>query len=154
MQDYLLKCPARKAGVRHINAAPCGALIQGMESLPLDRALSECRQSGVSPQDRLDSAIRETQAIPEEARNYALERWAADLEDWMGKTSEIKEFASLFAAFRSISLYAHAARSYDDIFYLYETGHKKDGDFAARFREHLRFVLAQLRRIQERFSKG
>jgi hypothetical protein len=154
MQDYLLKFARVKPGVRHINTSRTGATIQGMENLPLEQVLvnQESRAQG-APREFIASVLQQGRRVPLGTRRAALNRWTAELDRLVTQSAQLSSFERLFARFKSTSVYAQAARSYDDIYYLYETRYQSSKDsmplvFASRFKEHLQFILEELRRIK------
>lgn len=152
MQDYLLDSARLKPHVKHINTSRTGAKIRGMDYLPLEKVL-ESHGAPVQPpppRELIASALAKHQPIPQGARIGSLDRWIAELDRLLEQAGRITDFDGLFAKFKSGSLYAQAAQSYDDVSYLYETRYRseKEAVFLNRFKEHLRSVLEELRRIR------
>jgi hypothetical protein len=153
MQDYLLKYSRQKPKVRHINTSRIGARIQGMENISIEEMLASGKSPATkAPREVIAAALRQTGRIPQGARRGALNRWTSELDALLARSAELDNFANLYSEFRSTSIYAQAAPSYDDIFYLYETRYQAAGDapsnFRSRFEAHLQFVLQTLRAIQ------
>lgn len=150
MQDYLLDFARLKPRVRHINTSRFGARIQGMEYVAAENVLAALAAlTPPSPRDLIASALESKQRIPQDARKMALSQWTADLDHLLAHADQLADFDRLFARFRGTSVYAQSARSYDDIYYLYETRYrgKKERAFLNRFVEHLQSVMEELRRI-------
>jgi hypothetical protein len=154
MQNYLLDFARLKPGVKHINTSRIGARIQGMDYLALEQALAgQAAPAQLPPREFITAALEQNQRVPKEAQAAALKRWETELDHLLAQADQLQDFDRLFAKFKSTSLYAQAARSYDDIYYLYEIkyGSKNTPMYPAflnRFKEHLQFVLEELRRIR------
>jgi hypothetical protein len=153
MQDYLYKYSLLKPNVRHINTSRVGALIQRMENVSLDEVLASGKSpAGKTARESIASALQQTCRIPQGARRGALNRWISELDALLAKCDRSDNFMNLLDEFRSTSVYTQAARSYDEISYLYETRYQEAGDsrsdFRSRFESHLQFVLHTLRAIQ------
>jgi hypothetical protein len=147
MQDYLLGFARRKPEVKHINTSPNGAMIQGMEHLPLDQVLAANRDDATpSARACIASAIERNQPIPRTQQQAAVERWSAELDRVLARVDASGEFERLFTALKGTSLYAQVAQSYDDVFYLHEARHRENAVYMIRFKAHLQFVLEELRK--------
>ena len=151
MQEYLLDFLRLNPHVKHINTSRIGARIRGMDYLPLEKML-ESRGAPVQPFSGklIASALEQHQPIPQEARKGALDRWITELDRLLEQAGRLTDFDRMFARFKAGSLYAQAARSYDDVYYLYETRYRsgKGQAFLDRFKVHLQFVLEELNRIR------
>ena len=147
MQDYLLGFARRKPEVKYINTSPDGAMIQGMEHLPLDQALAASWDDATpSARAYIASAIERNQPISISQQRAAVERWSAELDRVLARADATWEFDRLFAAFKGTSLYPLVAQSYDDVFYLHESRHQENAAFVNRFRVHLESVHDYLRK--------
>jgi hypothetical protein len=147
MQDYLLGFARRKPEVRHINTSPNGAMIQGMEHLPLDQALAANRDDATpSARACIAAVIDRNQPIPRTQQRASVEKWSAELDRVLARVDASGEFGRLFAALKGTSLYAQVAQSYEDVFYLHEARHRENATFGTRFRAHLEFVREELRK--------
>lgn len=154
MQNYLQDFARLKPGVRHINTSQIGARIEGMDYLPLEQALpAQSEPAHLSPREFITAALDQHEQVPKEAQAAALKRWETELNHLLAQADQLQDFDRLFARFKSTSLYAQAAQSYDDTNYLYEVRYlsKKtpmSAPFLNRFKEHLRVVLEELRKIR------
>jgi hypothetical protein len=154
MQDYLLDYVKRNPGAKHINTSQAGAIIQGMESMPIEQALAMHREaSHGSPRETIDSALRPSPAAPHKARKTTLKKWVAEIDRLVDPDAPLQTPDRLFARFKATSLCAQAARKYDDIFYLYEARFRdrpeeERAEFLTRFMRHLQFLAEELRRIE------
>jgi hypothetical protein len=150
MQNYLVDFARVKPGVKHINTSRIGARIHGMDYLALEEALATHEAPAqLSPQEIVTAALERKQQVRREEQTEALYRWVNELDHLLPRADRLEDFDRLFARFKTTSLYAQAARSYDDIYYLYEIRYR-GGDnpmrlaFLSRFREHLQFVFGEL----------
>ena len=153
MQDYLLRYAASKPAVKHINTSQSGAMIQGMECRELDQVLAGRTGPAVFPsREMISSALARGRRIPREAQQAMLQPWITELGHLLAQAGQVHDFDRLFARFKTTSLYAQVARSYDDIYYLYEMRYRGDKNqgpsvFMNRFRVHLQWIHEQLCRI-------
>jgi len=153
MQDYLLRYAVSKPAVKHINTSQSGALIQGMECQTLDQALAGLPEPAPVPsQEVIRSALARGRKIPPEAQRLMLQKWCAELGHLLSQVGQARDFGRLFAGFKTTTAYAQAARTYDDICYLYESryrggDHQASSAFGNRFGAHLQWVHEQLCRI-------
>ncbi len=155
MQNYLLEFAARKPAVRHINTSTVGAFIRGMDYLDFDRALAlNTAQARYSAGEMIAEAVAGSRKIPLKRREAAVCGWVAELDRLLGRIGSTDDFSRTYAAFRSTSVCAQAARSYEDVHYLYETrgGAQGKSSLPARFREHLQFVASELRKSKSAFQ--
>jgi hypothetical protein len=150
MQDYLSKVAKQKPDVRHVNTSPAGARIQGMIPLELEEALRlPLHQDSISPAEMVRTALVPEEGIAKRAQDDALAKWVSEIDRLLGRT---EDFTHLFGRFKATSMYAQAARSYDDVYYLYEARssrgpHSVAPVFLDRFRKHLQEVREDLRKI-------
>ena len=153
MQDYLLRYAASKPDVKHINTSQSGAMIQGMECRALNQILSDRPESAPFPsQEMITSALVQGRRISWETQRGTLQKWITELGHLLAQAGQVHDFDRLFARFKTTSLYAQVARSYDDIYYLYEIRYRGDKNqgpsvFMNRFRVHLQWIHEQLCRI-------
>jgi hypothetical protein len=150
MQEYLLKFSRERPDVRHVNTASNGALIQGTEHVELAQALADCPPLSRPAREVIARALGVHAPVERSLQASTVSRWLADLDRLMATPSSPR-FEDIFDAFRSSSLYPHAARSYDDLLYFHEAGAGRQleaaapGTLAARFRDHLQQVAGDLR---------
>jgi hypothetical protein len=150
MQNYLQDFARVKPGVRHINTSRMGARINGMEHLALESVLAaEAAPTQASPRESIAAARSGNQPVASEMQKAALNTWSAELDRLLHQVGQLEDFDRLFARFKATSLYAQAARSYDDIYYLYEVRYRGEDNpmrlaFLSRFKEHMQFVFEEL----------
>ncbi len=153
MQDYLQRYAASKPAVKHINTSQSGAMIQGMKCQAVDQVLAGQPELGpFTSQEMIASALAQGRQIPLETQRAALQKWITELGHLLAQAGQVRDVERLFARFKTTSPYAQAARSYDDIYYLYETRYRSGNNqapsaFMKRFHEHLQWVYKQLCRI-------
>jgi hypothetical protein len=158
MQDYLRSFANVNPGVRHVNTSRTGARIQGMEDLPLEQALrTDPTSEQPSARDTVLSAIEQEPRVPRAAQAAARARWAGEVEQLVARIDQSQSLDRLWPVFLTTSFYAQAARSYDDVYYVYEIRYRPMSDashqaFLNRFGEHLRRVLETLRETGESVS--
>lgn len=153
MQDYLLQYGRQNPGVRHINTSSIGAKIGGMETMPLGEALALPATAGaISKHEAIESALRQVRKLQPESQRTAVRKWKSELSRLLEAGAQAQDFDQVFARFRATSLYAQAARWYDDIYYLHETrrGGLPDAGQSSilnRFQAHLDCIRVELSRF-------
>jgi hypothetical protein len=149
MQSYLLEFSRQKPDVRHINTSTVGARIQGMDHVALQDALAAQASPSDSARNFIDAARSGHQPVAVERQKATLNAWAAELGRLLHRRDQFEDFDREFARFKATSLYAQAARSYDDIYYLYEVRYRNKDKltrmaFLARFKAHMQFVFDEV----------
>jgi uncharacterized Rossmann fold enzyme len=150
MQDYLLTYARQNPGVRHINTSRIGAKIEGMDCLTLEQALALPGSAArISPGKAIGTKLDERRNTSVSAQRTAVRRWRNELGSLLHAASLTQDFPCLFERFMASSLYAQAARRYDDIFYIYEARYRERKDsgppsFLDRFRTHLDYIMTEM----------
>jgi hypothetical protein len=141
MQDYLLEYVRVHPRTAHINVSRTGARIRGMVPGTLEEVF-ESRSPHAAPPSRIfEAASHEFEPPRPEACRAAVTRFGDELRSLLADR-DAATFEQLFARFTGTSLHAQAPRSYDDVFYVYESRYRSGPDEArarmlSRFRTHL-----------------
>ena len=151
IQDYLLNFTKRKPEIVHINSSRLGARMRGISYRDLDEVLNPLPP--IDPEVRRGCAARfaAPPSVTVNAQRDAVDQWLLELNALLDR-HPASEFVGLFAAFAATSLHAVAARSYQDVQYVYEAKYQAPSSaevFGKRFREHLQQVAADLRHVRE-----
>ncbi len=153
LQNYLKDYAQLWPGVQHINTSPSGAEILGTESLPLDTVLDSLSEPAEEPgSDLMLGWLGPHRPPSPPAQKATVKRWMNELQNQLERAGHSEDFARVFKSFRATSLYAQAAKSYEDIYYLYDLrrGDEQDStrnEFLNRFKAHLRGVQEDLRSL-------
>lgn len=154
MQNYLLEYARQRPGVKHINTSGTGARISGMDYVDADRALAPVPESAApGAAEMIGAALAKNRRVAPKARHTAAIRWAAEVDRLIRQPGRFEDFGRLFSGFSTTSACAQAARSYGDVYYLFETRYANadsatKASLQRRFLEHLRFVAEELSRIK------
>jgi hypothetical protein len=148
IEEYLRTVATTRPDVRHVNTSSRGARIAGTEFGDLEPLLRTLPPLPKAPREQIVRTLKRSGSPSRTEERHAMTRWVAELES-LSETGTT-DFEELFARFRTTDAYSQASKSYDSVYWVYESRYRNGSSqsrsiFLHRFRDHLKFVVDDLR---------